>query len=235
MSERRFMDRDVALILRRAVELDKDAPHESSVRGLTLGDLQGIAGEVGIDPASVSRAVEELEGRRRTEAISFLGPAPVNREVRALPGELTRDVLGELVRIVDRAVPAHGTITEALGSARWSAQGRILSRQVSLEPSQEETLIRVEERFADRFRGALHGIPAVYGGVIGWLVGLDVWGAGGAAIAGALAAVAGFAGARVVWNLICRSSWGRVRALADELAEEAKRLSEDSGTPVEEP
>ncbi len=234
MSQRRFTDRDVALILRRAVELDKDAPQESSVRGLTLRDLQEIASEVGIDPASVTRAVEELEGRRGPGSVSYLGPAPVNRQIRALPGELTREVLGELVRIVDRTVPAHGTITEALGSVRWSAQGRILSRQVSLEPSQEETLIRVEERFTDRFRGALHAIPAVYGAAFGWLIGLDVGGAGAAAILGALVAVGGFTGARVVWNMVCKSSWGRVRALADQLAGEATKLSEASGTSVAE-
>ena len=64
MTERRYTDRDVALILRRAAEIDKKSTPDAPVRGLSVGELQEIAGEVGIDPEAVTRAAAEFEGRR---------------------------------------------------------------------------------------------------------------------------------------------------------------------------
>src|SRR5690606_27722163 len=53
---RRFTDREVALILRRAAEIDEREGHDAS-GSLSWGDLRGIAAEVGISPDAVDRAV----------------------------------------------------------------------------------------------------------------------------------------------------------------------------------
>jgi len=137
MAERRFTDQEIGLVLRRAVELEESSPSSGlpSARGLTLGELQDIAREAGIDPGMVSRAVEELEGRRGIEPLSLFGSSPVKREVRTVPGELSKEAVGELIRIVDEEVAAQGTVTEALGRIRWTSNSRFLSTQVSVEPS----------------------------------------------------------------------------------------------------
>lgn len=233
MTERRFTDRDVALILRRATELaEQQASSDVTARGLSLHELQEIAAEVGIEPEAITRAVAELEGRRGLKKGSLLGPALANRQIRTVPAELKREALGKLVRTVDRKVPAQGTIAEALGHVRWSAPGLFLSRQVSLEPSEGETLIRVEERYAARFRRIIHALPTFYGLLFGWVIGLE--GAGGigpAAIGAVVLGAGGWALARGIWGAISARSRKRTDALADELARQATDLSDTASLP----
>lgn len=222
MTERHFADRDVAMILHRAAELDSRSTERREARGLSAGDLEGIAREVGIDPGMIQRAIRELDGRRGFSTMGLLGPPPVNQEIRVVPGELNQDTIRRIMRVVDERVPAQGTIGEALGSVRWTAADRFLSRQVSVEPSGGETLIRVEERYSDRFRGALHAIPTVYGLFAGFVVGLEAL--GGPAAGVFLAAAAGASAwtiARGAWSTLSRRSGRRVRALSDALQGEA--------------
>lgn len=226
MTERRFTDQDVALILRRAVDLDRESGRESRGRGLSLEDLREIAVEVGVDPAMVSRAAEELGTRSVGRSLSLMGDPVVRRGVRAVPGTADEETLRELMRIVDREMPAQGTVTEALGTVRWNSGGRFLSRQVSIEPTVKETLIRVEERFEQRARTLVHAIPSSYAGFLGFIVGLEQLGGRAPGIAlGLFSAAAAFAIAGQVWNRVSRNSRARVEALADELSSEAsKRL-----------
>lgn len=234
MTERRFTDRDVALILRRAVELDRRSPGESAARGLSAEDLRGIAAEVGIDPAMVTRAIAELQSRRGLDGAALLGPALVSREVRAVPTAADRDGLARLVRIVDQEIPAQGTVGEALGSVRWTAPGRLLSHQVSLEPSGEETIIRVEERYADRLRAILHGLPAAYGAMFGLAIGLEAIGGLAAGVLAPLGLGAvGWGLGGLIWRIVSARSQARVHALAERLSAEAASLPsvDASGSP----
>jgi hypothetical protein len=61
MAERRYSDRDVAFILKRAVALEERQSEVESRHGVTLRDLKEIAKEVGIDPARVDEAATELD------------------------------------------------------------------------------------------------------------------------------------------------------------------------------
>ncbi|MGD8320704.1 MAG: hypothetical protein PVJ02_09625 [Gemmatimonadota bacterium] len=227
MSERRFTDQDVALILKRAAELDRSAAPNSLARGLSGSELEEIAREVGIDPRMVARAVAELDDHRRSSSELLLGEAPMHRQTRVVPRALDRSALQSLVAAVDESVPAQGTVSEALGAVRWSASDRILSRQVAIKPSEHETLIRVEERYTHAIRGVLHGIPSAYGVVFGLAWGLEgIGGLGpGLGLAAALGA-GGWALGRALWSAVSRRSRRRVHALADRLTEEADRMGE---------
>ena len=228
MTERRFTDREIGLILRRAVELEDGSPSTgvSTARGLTLRELQEIAKEAGIDPGMVGRAVAEMESRRGLEPLSIWGPSGVRREVRTVPGEMARDGVGELMRIVDQEVEAQGTVVEALGGVRWTSNTRFLSTQVSIEPSGEDTLLRVEERYSDSVRGPLHGVPAGWGLILGLGVGLE--GLGLALplviVLTALMAMVGWGVGDLVWRGISARSRERVRALTEHLTTETSRL-----------
>jgi len=234
MTERHFADRDVAVILHRAAELDSRSTEGREARGLSAADLEDIAQEVGIDPAMIQRAIRELGSHRSLPMRGILGPPPVNQEIRVVPGELDHDTIRRIMRLVDARVPAQGTIGEALGSVRWSSADRFLSRQVSVEPSAGETLIRVEERYSDRFRGALHGIPTVYGLVAGFVVGLEfLGGAGAGAILAGVAGASAWAIARGAWRTISRRSGRRIKALSDVLqgeADQAPGVRDDVGS-----
>lgn len=226
MSDRRFTDKEVALILRRASELE-DSRGEGSVpgRGLSLTDLQEIAAEAGINPDLIGRAVAELEDRRSLDPVSLLGPTTVSREVRAVADPVSEETLAELIRIIDQEVKDQGTVQEALGAVRWTGKSLFLSTQVSLEPSEEETLVRVEERYTDALRGMLHGIPSSYGLILGlpiFLEGLNL----GAPLSVALAVATGAAGwalGDTIWRRLARKSRTRVGRLAEKLTMAASR------------
>ncbi len=61
--ERRYSENEFALILRKAFELQERQPGAGltdPADGLTLEDIKAVAGEVGLDPALVDRAVADL-------------------------------------------------------------------------------------------------------------------------------------------------------------------------------
>ena len=228
MTDRRFTDREIGLILKRAVELEEDSPSSGvpSARGLTLLELQEIAKDAGIDPGMVGRAVVELDGKRSLDAPSLFGPSAVRREVRTVPGELSREAVGELVRVADQEVEAQGTVVEALGGVRWTGNGRFLNTQISVEPSGEDTLLRVEERFSEMVRGPLHGIPTSWGLIIGLGVGLEVLQLAlpFLILFCGIMAMVGWGAGDLVWRAVSAGSRSRVRTLTDHLAAEATRL-----------
>jgi len=228
MSERRFTDREIGQILRRAVELEEGSPSKAvtSARGLTLSELQEIAKEAGIDPGMVGRAVAEMESRGGLEPWSIAGPSGVRRDVRTVPGEMPREKVGELMRVVDQEVEAQGTVVEALGGVRWTSNTRFVSTQVSVEPSGNDTLLRVEERYSEMIRGPLHGIPASWGMFLGLALGLE-----GLSLAlplviilTAIMTLIGWSVGDLVWRGLSAGSRKRVRALTERLTTEASRL-----------
>lgn len=234
MTDRRFTDKEVALILRRAADLEKRSSTSSaaSARGLTLEDLKEIAREAGIDPDLVGRAVAELESPKGLESTSLLaGPGVVRREVRAIPKELSKEELADILRIVDTEVADQGTIAEALGTVRWTGKGRFLSTQVSLEPAEGETLLRVEERYNEALRGILHGLPAAYAlmfSLVGALEGLSL-----SALPGTLfvlgATGLGWTLGSSIWRTLSARSRTRVQKLAERLGLRGRELASVEG------
>ena len=228
MSERRFTDREIGVILRRAVEMEEGSPSSkvSGARGLTLKELQEIAEEAGISPAMVSRAATEVEGKGGPDPVSIGGPSGSKKEVRILPGKLDWEEVGELMRVVDQEVDAQGTVVEALGGVRWTSNTRFLSTQVSLEPSGDDTLLQVEERYSEMVRGPLHGIPAGWGLMIGLALGVEQWGLALPLliVLVAVATLVGWGAGDLVWRGISAGSRKRVHALTERLTTDAARL-----------
>jgi len=226
-SSRRYTDREVAIVLRRASEIDESGGAGSGRGGLSRTDLEEIAGEVGISREAVSRALDEL-GRRREPGSLLTGMPRVHRAVRAVPGALDEEGMSRLVRLVDERAEGAGVISEALGSVRWTSADRFHSTQVSVTPAEGETSIQVVVKANRRFKVALHAVPSAWGviaaaGLVGstGLVGLPL---AGVFVAGA--AVGGAAG-RLVWNLISSRSAHRVERLAAELSQEANEATKN--------
>lgn len=230
MTDRRFTDKEVALILRRASDLEKKSSSTalSQDGGLTLEELKEIAGEAGIDPSLVGRAAAELESPKGLENTSLLsGPGTVQREVRTIPGELSTEELAEIFRIVDTEVADQGTVVEALGNFRWTSKGRFVSTQVSLDPSQGETMVRVEERYNDAVRGVLHGIPASYGLVFGLAAVTEALSLGvlpeSLILLGSIAT--GWGIGTSIWRLLSSRSRTRVQRLTEKLGLDGRALA----------
>jgi hypothetical protein len=214
---RRFTDREVALVLKRAAELD-DAEVEGAPSGLSLGDLTEIAGEVGISPAAIQKAVAGLD-RRSPVGPALAGAPLVRRAVHAVPGTLDETAIARLIRLVDAEADAAGTVSEALGSVRWTASDRFMGTQVNFAPGGDQTSIEVMEKASPRLRRILHLVPAAWSLMLsGPVVGATALGSIETAGVAALAVVAGLGVGRAAWTIISRRSGRRVHRLAETLA-----------------
>lgn len=220
-SSRRYTDREVAVVLRRASEIE-EAGGPGGGGALSRADLEEIAREVGISQEAISRALAELEHRNEPGSL-VMGAPRVRKAVRAVMGEVNEDAMARLIRLVDERAESNGVISEALGSVRWTSSERFGSTQVSITPEGGETRIQVVEKSAARLKGALHGVPAGWGliGGIGVAGTLGIAGAGAALLFVAGAGV-GLGAGRLAWNLISSRSARRVERLAAELSQEAK-------------
>jgi hypothetical protein len=217
---RRFTDREVALVLRKAAEIEETSGAAGG-GGLSLRDLQDIGKEVGISPAAIAQAATALEGPGRLPALLRSAPL-VRRTVHAVPGELNDEAVARLVRLVDERADTTGSVSEALGSVRWTGRDRFWNLQVSVTPRAGETTIQVVEKAAPRLRRVMTLVPAAWGAILAMpaVAGLHMPGfpAMGAL---ALGAVAGAAVGRLVWGALSARSEAKVSRLAADLTREA--------------
>lgn len=230
-SDRRYTDQEVALVLQRAAEIEEQRSSSAGGRGLTLGELREIAKEVGLSPDVIDEAVASVRAGVRPRSVSLLGAPLSNKVMRGVPGRLDEDDLQRLIRVIEDRVEETGTVTEALGTVRWTsiARGHKFDRttQVSLSANDAETQIQVVQRYASGLRAMLHGLPTAWGAMIGGaiaasaavvpVVGIGL-GLGGAAL--------GLGIGRSVWQAMARRSAREVERVAGELAEAAKDLAD---------
>jgi hypothetical protein len=231
-SDRRYTDQEVALVLQRAAEIEERRSDSSSVpRGLTLRELHEIAREVGLSPNVIDEAVRTLQASARPHS-GFPLAAPLSSKlVKAVPGRLGEGHLQRLVQMIENHVDATGTVTEALGTVRWTSvsRGHKFDRtlQVSLSSADEETQIQVVQRYPSGLRAVLHFLPGAWGGMIGAAVGASVGIAPIAVIAATVGAAAlGMGIGRGIWQTMARRSEREVERVATELVTAANEMSE---------
>jgi len=100
-SSRRYSEKEVGLILRRATEFQRSEPSAADPTGLTLAELEEVASEVGIDPAYLRRAAAELEaGAGSGPWDKFLGGPLAFVLERTIPGEFPESRFEELVPLM---------------------------------------------------------------------------------------------------------------------------------------
>lgn len=227
--DRRYTDQEVALVLKRAAELDERGPDGSAAgRGLTLSELRDVAREVGFSQDIVNQAVADLQTTGQFREWSPFGAPATNKLVRAVPRRLTEQDLSRLIRVVEERIASPGTVTEALGTVRWTSVPSSHKvggmTQVTITPANDETHIQVTQRYPSGMRVVLQGIPGMWGAILGAGVAAS-WGLAGIPVVGLIgaAAVAGAALGRGIWHLISRHSARRVHELTSQLVEEANK------------
>lgn len=225
MSERsrRFTDREVALVLRKASEID-EAETDAPSAGLSLDDLTEIAAEVGISKKAIERAVASLD-RGRATGPGLLGAPTVRKAASAVPRSLDEAAIASLVRLVDERTDSAGSVSEALGSVRWTSSDRFRSTRVSITPTGDETSIEVVEKTVPRLRIIFHALPAAWMAMLaGPLVAAAQWTGPGVLGAAVGSVLAGAALGRAAWNVMSVRSGHRVRRLAEGLADASDAL-----------
>lgn len=236
-SRRRYGDREIGLILKRAAELQKEEPASAAAGGgLTLTDLEEIAAEAGIDPRHLRRAADEIEasgGLLASEGVArILGAPPTIKLERTLAGELPSSEFEALVPEIQAAADAHGQANLLGHTLTWrsSTPQNERSLQVTVSARDGKTRITIEER--------LHGLAGgLYGGILGGVgggVGLGVgFGVGLGALGSALfatifpAVVIGgsYVLARTVYTSTARRRHQKLRDLMERISGHVESVS----------
>ncbi len=184
-TSRRYTDKEVGLILRRASNLQRAEPTGPDPSGFTLAELEDVALEAGIDTRLLRQAAAELDaGETGTLGQRLAGGPMTIRIERTVAGEIPEQKLGDLIGIIERATDGHGQASAVGQTLTWSSTnpGNATSQQVLVSSREGETVIRIEERLSN-MAGALFG--GLLGGVGGGL-GIGV----GGALGGVLGSVA---------------------------------------------
>lgn len=221
VSDRRFREREVDLILRRAadVETRSDLPVPGDA---TLADLMRAAEEAGLDPAEVRRAAAILPPPSGGVSAAVFG-APDRRRVRAfLGGAHLPEARQDLVRTAEAATGRTGEVVES-DRRRFLWQETHLGGRTRLELTEAEG--GVEVRAASERAG--HYLARWFSAFVAWaaLSALTPLGS-----LGPTAAVLGFLIGPIV---LARPFWTRAdagtRRRLDRLVMDAMRLVDDGG------
>lgn len=178
--ERAYDEKQVAAILRRATRLEGSRP--LSTGALTLGELETIARDAGIDVALVRQAARELDDAQGGGLGTTLAGAPLRRTIeRVVHGEIgaedherlaaeTRDVLSTVGArwILPGSVSSLGRSLTLSGFTGTSAI------EVNVAPRQGRTLIRIttdrSQLAGGLFGGIIGGVGGGIGSNVGWML-----------------------------------------------------------------
>ena len=227
---RRFNEKEVAQIIKRASELQQEeSPMEAST-GMSLVELEQVAREAGLDPALVRRAATDLDTRVSDKRSSpFLGAPTSLMLERTIDGEVPAEEFETLVLEIQRELGGVGSASTFGRSLQWTMRGvdrrRVSSRtvQVTVTPRNGRTTIRIEEPLGQLagglFGGLMGGLGAGTSG-IAFGIGMSVFHSASAAV--------GIIGGMISASyLLARTVFGRmVQNRGDALQRLMSRLAE---------
>lgn len=187
MSERRYDDEEVGLILRRAVEAGEKpayADGDDPGAGLTLGELREVGAEAGIDAARIDEAASWLAGVRDQRAVArrgvlsgvvaaartAIGMPPTVQMERVVPVRLDPERLPELLDAIRTEFARQGIVEEVLGGFEWRASDELGGRYVSIRPEGDRTRIRALGNYRNGLLVMGFGVGPISAAAIGALV-----------------------------------------------------------------
>lgn len=182
--DRKFNDEEVALIIKRAAELQQTqevASEPSSA--LTLSEVEQIAREAGIDPKLIRQAAHGLDRPSETSRPSPWLGAPTRLVFeRVVDGEIPVDEFEPLINEIRRTMGDNGVASVLGRTLAWTSSyqggrrhnnGRMVN--INIVSRSGVTTIRVEEEMRN-VAGALFGglVGGGGGGTTGITVGLGM-------------------------------------------------------------
>lgn len=227
---RRYNEKEVATIIKRASELQQLESTAESTTGMSLAELEQVAREAGLDPSLVRRAATDLDTRVSDEKPSPFVGAPTNLVLeRTIDGEVPVDEYETIVLEIQRELGGVGQASTLGRTLVWTMQGvarrRVSTRtvQVTVAPRNGRTTIRMEEALGQLAGGLFGGLMGGLGGGssgIAMGIGMGVFHSG--------AVAAGLIGGMVTGSyLLARTIFGRmVRDRGDRMQRLMSRLAD---------
>ena len=223
LDDRRFTDREVHEILKKAVE---KSPSRALARseGLSLAELKTIGAEVGIEPARLeeaARKVTRVGGRRPNWLIG--GPTVLNVE-RTVDGEIDPSDTPQVLSVIRRVMGRTGEVSDIRGSLEWSEKGDSGERHVTVSSRDGSTTVSGTATLTNAvvLTYLPAGIMGIFGSVIGISQAAEADSSGGVFFFLLIIPVL-YLILRTILGKISRSESARLEQVVDELA----RLTEE--------
>ena len=226
----RYSEQEMALILKRAAELQEGADGAGAQR--TLAEIQQIAAEVGIDAPFVSEAVAELE--RPRPRVGWLGAPTRFHDERNVAGLLGSNEIGELLDQARAELGLHGEVRQVFDGVELRLRSPLGTSILTVGPRAGGTRIaltteRLDQAVAIGIGSVVIGLLAALGGVS---IAINV--TDNALIASAIVAASAIAGtlvsARALWYGVAERWRRRTRSIVGSLADRAMQLGSTANT-----
>lgn len=227
MPERRYSDEDVKRILFSAVESDAALSTDATECGMTLAEIQSIAAEAGVSPASVGAAADALDHPPSAPANARVFGLPISvGHTVALPRALDDAEWRRLVAFLRDTFQAQGREEQVAGRREW----RNGNLRITVESLGDSALLQMRTRKSDARSLIRAGISLLLGSVVVETA-TTLAHRGAHAAAGVLTLALGGAAMAAVGALQLPSWSAARRKQFDAVAQYARRLSagEDVG------
>jgi hypothetical protein len=230
LPSRRYNEKEVADIIKRASELQQFESTAESTTGMSLTELEQVAREAGLDPSLVRRAATDLDTRVSDRKPSAFIGAPTNLVLeRTIDGEMPVDEYEPLVLEIQRELGGVGQASTLGRSLVWTMHGvdrrRVSTRtvQVTVTPRNGRTTIRMEEPLSQLAGGLFGGLMGGLGGGTSGIamgIGMGVF----HSVPIAVGLIGGFVAssyvlARMIFGRVVRGRGERMQRLMSRLAE----------------
>ena len=156
--ERLYTEKEVSAILKRVGERQTVQGNKDAV-GLSLQEIQQIAGDVGLDPALVASVAAELDAIPEKEGSFAWLKLPNKVEVeRVLPGNVTEAEWPEITSAIERALGVTGVSSQVGSMLEWTYFSKTVQYKISFSPGNGQTRVRLLGDFTRFSRALLLGI-----------------------------------------------------------------------------
>lgn len=220
---RRFDEKEFAVILRKAAELQAgDAAHLPRT-GMTLSEIETIAAEAGIDAKYLRQAARNLSVHTPTSWQKITGPPASIHTQRTVAGEYDADALATLVDAAQAELGRAGTARDVLGGLEWTTKDSFGPVNVTARPRGGETRIQVSTDRKETAAVLLSLLPIT--GLLAGGIAASVLAPGSEVVGAATGVVAGVSAARLAWQSVVNRWRKRVDIILDRVvvAAEASR------------
>jgi hypothetical protein len=224
---RKFTDGEMRLIFERAGEADVGRQGD---RVHSLGEMQEIARQVGLDPADVARAAATIGSPRESHPV--LGEPIRFHASRVLPSKVSDDGVMTVVLKIREATGLHGVLREVPGGAEWrvrSALGTIVVDFIARGAGTRiDLMVARDDEVAVTVIGV--GVAGLLTGVAAAVAvsrGLHVGAFAGVGIGAATAIGGAWAGIRALWSRAARRWARKTDALIQTIGDAAEQSTSD--------
>ena len=146
--QRLYSEKEFNTILKRAVEQQKNDQAQKAV-GLSLEDIQQIAGEVGIDPTVIADIAADLDESpsRRTRYPWYKTPKKVEVE-RVIAGTITEEDWPEILTTIEKELNVSGVSNQIGRMLEWTFSNSSTQYKLTFSSGDDKTKVRFSSSFS---------------------------------------------------------------------------------------